>query len=203
MKRLLVASNNAHKLQEFRALFALHGASEVILHAPQELGIACEPPEDGLTYAENALIKARAFAAAARATGHADLWVLADDSGLEVDALDGRPGVHSARYHQRAPNGDGCAALLREMRHVPPEQRSARFRCVLAVIAPDRHEHLVEGTCEGVIASESRGSGGFGFDPVFVPAGDARTLAEMRAEEKHRLSHRGAAVRALLAAWTA
>ncbi len=201
MKRVLLASNNAHKVAEFRQLFELHGVSDATIYTPSELGIVCDPPEDAPTYAGNALRKARAFAAAARAAGFADLWVLADDSGLEVEALGGRPGVHSARYHHAAPNGDGCAALLHELRDVPTEQRHARFRCVLAAIGPDSSEQLVSGTCEGFIAPTARGQGGFGFDPVFIPRGETRTLAEMTPTEKHRISHRGAAIRALLTAW--
>jgi len=126
-----------------------------------------------------------------------EAWVLADDSGLEVDALNGRPGLRSARYHKAAPNGDGCAALLEEMQAIPAPKRSARFRAVLATIDLQGHEHLFEGVCEGAIGGEKRGVGGFGFDPVFRVAGDPteRHMAELLSEEKHRVSHRGLATR--------
>ena len=124
---------------------------------------------------------------------------MADDSGLEVDALGGRPGLYSARYHKAAPNGDGCTALLREMTAVPDDQRSSRFRAVIALISPDGTEHLFEGVCEGRIGHEKRGEGGFGFDPVFKVANDSRHLAELSAEEKHHISHRGVAARQVIA----
>ena len=124
--------------------------------------------------------------------------MLADDSGLEVDALGSRPGVRSARYHQAAPGGDGCAALLAELAGVAGADRGARFRCLIALAAPDGQERLFEGICEGAIGIDKRGPNGFGFDPVFVPARESRHLAEMRSEEKHAISHRGIAMRRLL-----
>lgn len=199
---ILIASNNAHKHQELREIFAMHGfgPNEVRLLMPKAVGIDIDPEENAATYVGNALIKARAFAQHTGAHGHEllrEAWVLADDSGLEVDALNGRPGLLSARYHKVAPNGDGCAALLVEMQGVPAPQRSARFRAVLAVIDPQGREHLYEGVCEGAIGPEQRGVGGFGFDPVFRVAGDAqgRHMAELLSEEKHRVSHRGLATR--------
>ena len=124
---------------------------------------------------------------------------MADDSGLEVDALGGRPGVLSARYHKAAPNGDGCAELLREMMGVAIDQRTARFHAVIVLISPTGHETMVHGICEGHIAYEQRGRDGFGFDPVFLVGGDAqgRTMAELTAAEKHLVSHRGLASRQL------
>lgn len=194
----MVASNNAHKLQELREIFALAGLTGVNLVAPRDAGLACAPDETGATYLDNALIKGRAFARAYRAQAdHRDLgelWVLADDSGLEVDALGGRPGVHSSRYHQAAPGGDGCAALLQEMAATPDAQRTARFRCVLVLIGPDGQEHIFEGACEGRIAREQRGENGFGFDPVFL-VDDGQTMAQLSSAEKHRISHRGIAGR--------
>jgi XTP/dITP diphosphohydrolase len=195
---ILVASNNAHKLQEFREIFDLSGTTTSIrLLAPKDLGLTLDPDEAASTYADNALIKARAFAGAVKnLTGLRDLsglYVMADDSGLEVDALGGRPGIYSARYHKAAPNGDGCAALLSEMADVPDAGRSARFRCVIALIGPDDREHLFEGACEGSIGRDKRGEGGFGFDPVFVVTGDGRHMAELAPAEKHRISHRGLA----------
>lgn len=197
-KTVMVASNNAHKLQELREIFALAGLTGVNLVAPRDLGLACAPHETGATYLDNALIKGRAFAHAYREGGEyrnsGELWILADDSGLEVDALGGRPGVQSSRYHRDAPDGDGCAALLREMAATPDAQRTARFRCVLALIGPQGHEHIFEGTCEGRIAHERRGENGFGFDPVFL-IDDGRTMAQLSSTEKHRISHRGIAGR--------
>lgn len=199
---LLIASNNAHKHQELREIFAMHGLgpNEVRLLMPKEIGIDIDPEENADTYVGNALIKARAFAQYSGAHGQDSLreaWVLADDSGLEVDALDGRPGLRSARYHKAAPGGDGCAALLKEMQGIPEPQRNARFRAVLAAIDPQGREHVFDGVCEGAIGSEKRGIGGFGFDPVFRVVGDpqGRHMAELLSEEKHRISHRGLATR--------
>ena len=191
----MVASNNAHKLQELREIFALAGVNDARLISPRDIGLMCDPDETGKTYLDNALIKGRAVADAHRQSACADeIWVLADDSGLEVDALGGRPGIHSARYHRAAPGGDGCAALLGEMAAVPDAQRTARFRCVLVLITPDGQEHAFEGVCEGRIAHDQRGEHGFGFDPVFL-VDDGRTMAELPAFEKHRISHRGMAGR--------
>jgi XTP/dITP diphosphohydrolase len=196
---VLVASNNAHKLEELREIFDLAGVGEDIrLVTPKDPGIALDPDETSDTYAGNALIKARAFAQAVRDLrdpGLRHLFVMADDSGLEVDALGGRPGVHSSRYHRAAPNGDGCAALLDEIQYVPDDKRTARFRCVIALIAPDDSEQCFEGVCEGRIGRETRGANGFGFDPVFVVSDDMRTMAELSSIEKHRISHRGIAAR--------
>lgn len=197
-KTVMVASNNAHKLRELGEIFALAGVTGLALVAPSDVGLDCAPDETGATYLDNALIKARAFAHAYRERGArpdlGELWVLADDSGLEVDALGGRPGAHSSRYHQDAPDGDGCAALLREMAATPDAQRGARFRCVLVLIGPNGQEHIFEGVCEGRIARERCGENGFGFDPVFV-VDDGRTMAQLTAAEKHRISHRGVAGR--------
>ena len=149
------------------------------------------PEEDGTTFADNARIKARA--GAARCPG---AWVVADDSGLEVDALDGAPGVHSARY-----GGDGLDdagrvdALLAAVRGA--DDRGARFRCVLVAIAPDGTETVADGTLEGALAEAPRGANGFGYDPILIPRGETRTCGELAPEEKDAISHRGAAARAL------
>jgi XTP/dITP diphosphohydrolase len=190
---ILIASNNAHKLQEFREIFSQFAAAKVTLLTAQALGIISEPEEKADTYAGNARIKALALHEL-----RPDLWVMADDSGLEVDALNGAPGIRSARYHESAPNNDGCAALLRQLAGLPEERRTARFRAVLLVIAPDGSERLFEGVCQGLIGFEKRGTGGFGFDPVFRVAGDDRHFAELSATEKHRISHRGRATRQLI-----
>ncbi len=194
---ILIASNNAHKLQEFREIFAQFGAEGVEMFTPKSLGFDLDPEETADTYVGNALIKARAFYAALK--NPRGLYVMADDSGLEVDALSGRPGLLSARYHKAAPNHDGCAALLGEMTAVPDDQRSARFRAVIALVVPSGDENLFEGICEGGIGYQKRGEGGFGFDPVFKVANDSRHLAELSAQEKHVISHRGVAARQVIA----
>ena len=204
---IFIASNNAHKHQEMREIFALHGVDDVTWLSPKLLGLDLDPDETADTYTGNALIKAREFVAAVRglqasglqASGESQydlksMWILADDSGLEVDALDGRPGLRSARYHKAAPNGDGCTALLGEMNGVPDDARTARFRAVIVLTQIDGVEHLFEGVCEGRITHEIRGAHGFGFDPVF-DIGDGRTMAEISANEKSGISHRGRAVK--------
>jgi XTP/dITP diphosphohydrolase len=183
----VLASRNPHKLRELSQLLAPHELEPLPEHV--EL-----PPETGTTFASNALIKARA---AAEATGRP---ALADDSGIAAAALGGAPGVFSARYAgEGATDEENLAKLLRE---VPPgaDQRVA-YVCSLASVEPGGEEHVVEGRCEGELTHEPRGSGGFGYDPAFVPAdvGDGRTMAELSPEEKDAISHRGRAARALLA----
>jgi XTP/dITP diphosphohydrolase len=186
--RLLLATNNAGKVRELRDLLA---GIPFDLVTPADLGLGVHVEETGRTYEENALQKARAYA---RAAG---IPALADDSGLEVDALDGRPGIHSARYvGQAATDGDRIGALLAELRGVPPERRTARFRAVIVVASPEGRHWTAEGTVEGVITEAPRGSGGFGYDPVFYLPELGRTMAELRPEEKNRLSHRARAVEA-------
>ena len=190
MRRIVLASGNPGKLAELRALLAGHGC-EVL--AQEELGIAA-PVEDGDDFRANALIKARHAAAAS------GLPAIADDSGLEVDALGGRPGVHSARYAGPAASAaDNNQRLLAELADVPPQRRSARFRCVLACVrdAGDPTPLIAEGAWEGWIATAPRGAGGFGYDPLFIGVADGRTAAELPVAEKNRLSHRGQALAAL------
>ena len=193
--RLLIATGNAGKLREFRALFERlrDGDDEVgewELVAPADVGLAeFEVVEDGETYAANAARKARSYANAAR------LPALADDSGLEVDALGGAPGVRSARY--AGPEADDAAnraKLLDALSAVPPLERAARFRCVVAVAYPfTTNVRLGEGAVEGRIAMDEQGDLGFGYDPVFeLPEG--RRMAELSAAEKNRISHRGRAL---------
>ncbi len=201
MHTILVASNNAHKLQELNEIIALADASSAItLVTPRMLGLAADPDENSGTYLGNAQIKARAFRnllPSLLEEGMGVGWVLADDSGLEVDALAGRPGVETAPYAKASPNGDGPGALLMEMRDVPADQRSARFRCVIVLNSPDNTEQAFEGVCEGRIGHEKRGEGGFGFDPVF-DVGNGRHLAELTPAEKHTISHRGLAMRQVI-----
>lgn len=181
-KKLVMATNNANKLREAREILSPLGIEVISQH---DAGADCEPDENGSTFADNALIKARAVYEMVH------MPVIADDSGLCVDALDGRPGVHSARY---APKGQECKKLLEEMKDVPEDKRKAYFQCTIAYI-DDNDWHTVSGACMGKIGFEEKGSNGFGYDPVFV-CGD-RTMAEMTAEEKNSLSHRGSALREL------
>jgi XTP/dITP diphosphohydrolase len=186
-KRLVVATRNEHKLREL---------GEVLTECELEpLPGAVElPPEEGETFADNALAKARAAHAA---TGRA---AIADDSGIEARALGGAPGVRSARYAgPDATDGENLELLLREVAGV--EERGVAYVCALAYVGEDGSERIVEGRCEGTLAAEPRGSGGFGYDPAFVPEDtgpdDPRTMAELSPSEKHAISHRGRAARAL------
>jgi XTP/dITP diphosphohydrolase len=185
--RLLLATRNDHKLREFGRLLDGVGVD------PLPPGVDT-PPESGDTYAANALIKARAAAAA---TGRA---AIADDSGIEAEALGGGPGVRTARY--AGPEATDAENLARFVAEVPPGSR-LRYVCVIAHVAPDGAEELFEGTCEGTMAAAPAGSGGFGYDPVFVPdeepAAAPRTMAELADAEKDSISHRGRAARALRA----
>jgi XTP/dITP diphosphohydrolase len=192
VSRVVLASGNAGKLRELTALLApLH----LELLAQGELGIRAAE-ESGATFLENALLKARHAARAARAPA------LADDSGIEVDALGGRPGVWSARYAGAgASDADNLHRLLEELAGVPEAQRSARYQCVIVLVrgADDAQPLIAHGTWEGHITRAPRGHGGFGYDPVFLPAGARRTAAELPAAEKNAVSHRAQALRALVA----
>lgn len=189
MIKLLIATNNPGKVREYEAILA---GLPLCLTLPAHEGLELEVDESGSTFEENAALKALAFA---RASG---LLTLADDSGLEVDALGGAPGVHSARYAgPDAGDVDRHQKLLAEMVGVPPGDRSARFRCVVAVALPDGSVHTVEGVCEGEIGHRPQGDHGFGYDPVFIVQGQGgRTMAELPPEVKNQISHRGLAVRA-------
>jgi XTP/dITP diphosphohydrolase len=192
MARVVLASGNPGKLREFADLLEGRGLE---LSAQSDLGIE-PPPETGQTFLENALIKARN---AARLAG---LPAIADDSGIEVDALDGAPGIYSARYAgEGASDAENLDKLLRSLDGVPDARRGARYRCVIVFVrdAEDARPLIGEGTWEGSITAAPRGLGGFGYDPAFVPAGETRTAAEMTAAEKHAVSHRGQAMRLFLA----
>jgi XTP/dITP diphosphohydrolase len=189
--QVVLASGNKGKLRELASLLAPFGFD---LIAQNQLGVET-PPETGTTFAENALLKARHAAAATNRAA------LADDSGLEVDALNGRPGVYSARYAgEGATDQANLSKMLDELRGVPASRRSARYQCVIAFIASpsDPHPVIATGTWEGALITAPRGLGGFGYDPIFVPAGFDRTAAELPSGEKNALSHRGQALRALL-----
>ena len=184
---LVLATRNAHKLREFEPLMAPHS----VLPLPDAVEL---PPETGETFEENALEKARA---AARATGRT---AIADDSGIAASALGGRPGVRSARYAgEDATDEENLRKLLRE---VPSNgDRGVAYVCALAYAEPGGREHVVVGRCEGTLAHEPRGDGGFGYDPAFLPADrdDDRTMAELSVAEKDAISHRGRAARELRA----
>ena len=194
---MLIATRSPHKLAELRELLAVDRAELVTL---DDLGVEGDVDETGSTFESNARLKARF---GARATG---LPTLADDSGLEVEALGGGPGVRTRRYAgEHATDDDNNAKLLTELAGLPTERRGARYVCVLALALPDAAGprgglpvRVVRGTCRGRIATQPRGSGGFGYDPVFEPQSEApggRTLGLWTQEEKNRISHRGAAAR--------
>ncbi|HVK03927.1 MAG TPA: RdgB/HAM1 family non-canonical purine NTP pyrophosphatase [Armatimonadaceae bacterium] len=191
LPRLVLATRNAHKVEEMRALLADVPVEMVGMDAYPEVPM---PEETGETFAENARLKASGIA---RATGQ---WALADDSGIAVDALGGRPGVYSARW---AGPGSGAKEwiekTLAELSGVPDERRTARYVCVFALAAPDGAIAAeAEGTMEGRIAHAPRGANGFGYDPIFLAGPDfARTAAELTPEEKNSRSHRGGAARYL------
>ncbi len=190
---IVLASTNKGKLTELRAL--LSDLPVQLVTVADVLGEKLSVPEDGDTFDANAVSKATAIC---RATG---LMALADDSGLEVDALGGRPGVRSARFaHERATDAENNAALLRELEEIDDSGRVARFRCVLALVTPWAlgEPRTVEGSVEGRIARDPRGSGGFGYDPLFLVDGrDGLAMAELSEQDKDSLSHRARAVRAM------
>ncbi len=194
-RRLLVASRSRHKVGELHDLLDL--GDDVVLVSPDEVGVEGEPVEDADSFAGNAEIKVRYYAE------RSGLPTLADDSGLEVDALDGGPGVHTKRYAgPEATDEDNNSKLLGELEGLPAVERGARYQCVLAFLDPTSGAPPVfrDGQFEGRIATERRGTGGFGYDPIFEPAGEApggRTVGLMSSEEKHALSHRGKAARAM------
>jgi XTP/dITP diphosphohydrolase len=193
VRKLLIATTNRGKVAEFRRLFAELPELELISLAEIADSIAVpQVIEDGATFEANARKKALEIAAATR------MLVLSDDSGLEVDALSGRPGVHSARYAgERASDADNNLKLIHELRDVPDAQRSARYRVVLALADLDgplgAHVHIEHGVCEGRIRRAPSGHNGFGYDPYFEPLGHAVTMAELTPEQKNSISHRARA----------
>jgi len=190
-ERLAIASRNAHKLRELGRICADWPVEWITVenHDPSSFP---EVEETGATYLDNALLKA------ARVAEALDVPAIADDSGIEVDALGGGPGPRSARYAgEHASDEQNLDALLRALRGVPAGGRTARYRCVGAVAWPDGRIDHAEGVCEGALLARRRGTRGFGYDPVFVPAGWDETMAELTDEQKDRISHRGRAFRAL------
>ncbi len=180
MDTYVIATNNAHKLSEIREI--LENDRRRFL-SMKEAGIATDPEENGLTFEENALIKARA---ACKASG---MPALADDSGLEVDALDGAPGIRSARYCAGS-DQDRVDFLLKNLEGVPAEKRGAQFVSAIACVYPDGTEFALRGICRGVILTENHGQGGFGYDPVFFVPEEGQTFASMPQERKNVISHR-------------
>lgn len=189
-KSILLASNNPGKLREMQALLE---NLDVELLTPAQAGLQLEVAEDGATYAENAALKAKAFA---RAGG---MLALADDSGLEVDALGGAPGLFSARYAPQpgATDADRRAYLIQKLRGLPMPWR-AHFHCTVAIGLPGGQIELAEGDCPGEIIPVERGSDGFGYDPIFLLSELGRTMAELGMEEKNQLSHRARAIKAAI-----
>lgn len=199
--KLLLASNNAKKLTELQRILDQAGLDGVELVSLAQAPTYTEPVEDGATFADNALIKARAGAT------NTGLITIADDSGLEVDALNGMPGVLSARWCGK--HGDDQAnndLLLAQIADVPEDRRGAAFVSVCAIVTPDGHEYVEEGRWSGTLLHEPVGTNGFGYDPLFIPMeesfieGQDRSSAQLSAEEKDALSHRGRALRALIPA---
>lgn len=191
MPKLLIASNNTHKIAEFRQIFAELPFEVTFL---ENEGITLDPEETGTTFAANATLKAKAFAEAS------GLLTLADDSGLEVDALDKEPGVYSARYGNLDKNDHkGRYELVLDklaQLNLPVSARTGRFRCVIAICTPTGEVQLVEGAVEGIIAYEARGKNGFGYDPIFYLPEFKQTMAELPPETKNSISHRGKAAKA-------
>ena len=186
MKKIVIASNNAGKLREIRAILAPFGLDAV---SQKEAGFDAEVEETGTTFAENAALKAHAVHEALHCA------VIADDSGLLVDALDGAPGVYSHRFAgENATDAQRCEKLLELLKDTPAEKRTARFQCVLCYVNAAGEEQFFSGVCEGVIGTSPRGENGFGYDPIFyVPRFD-KTTAELTEEEKNQVSHRGKAL---------
>jgi XTP/dITP diphosphohydrolase len=198
MTKIVLASGNQGKLREFSAMFTEHFSDAGVELIPQtELGVS-DADETGLSFVENAIIKARH---ACEVTG---LPALADDSGIEVDALQGAPGIYSARYSNDGDQGNN-AKLLKELTGVPEEKRTARFQCVLVYMrhAKDPTPQVFQGSWEGKILSEPSGSEGFGYDPVFFVPSEKCSAADLSKEQKNKISHRGQAIQQLLRRWQA
>lgn len=189
MSQLLLATNNPGKQRELQAILA---QLQLDLVTPAQAMLALEVHESGESYLDNARLKAHSFARAYAG------WALADDTGLEVEALDGRPGLYSARLAGEQGDDASRRALLLELLAEHPRPWVARFRCTMVLAGPDGSEAWSEGICPGVIVPEARGQGGFGYDPVFEVAGTGQTMAELGPERKNTLSHRARAAEKLL-----
>lgn len=189
MKELIIATKNVGKAKEFVKIFEPLGFKvKTLLDFPS----APDIEETGVTFEENALLKANGI------SNLLQKMVLADDSGLVIDALDGRPGVYSARYAGVEKDDEAnIEKVLEEMKDVPTEKRTAHFHCTLALVIPNKEPVIINGTCEGMILTERRGDKGFGYDPIFYVPSLGKTMAEMTPEEKNGISHRGNAIRKL------
>ena len=183
--KVILASKNPHKLTELSVILSQHGF-EIALES--EYGLDIDVDETGTTFEENSLLKAEAVM---KASG---LPVLADDSGLMVDALNGAPGVYSARYGHKSSDGERTAFLLENMKDVPDDKRTAKFVCVITCLWPDGRKIVARGECPGVITREVHGKNGFGYDPVFYLPELGMTYAELPSEQKNAISHRARAL---------
>lgn len=189
MKQIIFATGNTGKMREIRSILADLGVPVLSM---KEAGIQADIEENGTSFEENAMIKARAVAAAVEAKGSV---ILADDSGLEIDALNGEPGIYSARYlGEDTPYDVKNRELIRRLEGVPEDRRTARFVCAIAAVLADGREFTVRGVIEGRIGYEQKGQGGFGYDPIFYVPEYGKTTAEMSPEEKNLISHRGKAL---------
>lgn len=196
---ILLASRNRKKMAELAAILSAD-LPGLCLHTLDEVGYTQDIQEDGNSFEANALIKARAARCAAQAAGKKNWYGLGDDSGLAVDALNGAPGIYSARYaggESPSRDQDNNALLLANMKDVPDEARTARFICAIACVTPEGEEMVVRGACEGRILRAPRGNGGFGYDPLFFSTEGGKTFSELTGEEKNAISHRGRAIAAL------
>lgn len=189
MKEIIIATKNKGKAKDFEELLEPMGYKVLTLH---DVAPHMDVEETGETFEENAILKAEALAQELQAT------VIADDSGLEIDALDGEPGVYSARYSGDEKNDDSnINKVLQKLVQVPAAEKTARFRCVLALATPGAETIVFEGVCEGLITDEKKGDNGFGYDPIFYVPAFEKTMAEMEPSEKASVSHRGNAIREL------
>ncbi len=186
MKEIIIATNNSNKVREMKQKLAKFGINVL---SQSEVGVNIDVEETGETFKENALIKAQAIYDILKKP------VIADDSGLCIDALDGAPGVHSHRFAgEDATDKDRINVVLEKLKDTPTEKRTARFKCCVCYIDAEGEKHFFEGTAEGIIGTEPRGTNGFGFDPIFHYEGDERSFAEYTPDEKNAVSHRGKAV---------
>jgi XTP/dITP diphosphohydrolase len=191
---LWVATGNQGKLNEFKMLLNRLVQTGLNLHGQSELPVFSAPPENGDSFVANARIKARALKSVKPGT-----WVLADDSGLQVEGLNGLPGIHSARYAgPKASDAENVAKLLKMMTLRPMANRKATFVCVVVAFDPNGTEHVFEGRLEGEIGKAAKGTAGFGYDPIFIPVGETQTLADLGLAYKNKVSHRAKALAGLI-----
>lgn len=193
VKKLVIASGNAGKVREFKEIL-----KDWEITSMKEEGVFAEVDETGVTFEENAEIKARALANRLKAAG-IDAIAIADDSGMEVDAFDGGPGVYSARYlGEQTPYEEKNRIILEKLKDVPEEKRGARYVCAIVAVWPDGKARATQASCDGRIAEESRGAGGFGYDPIFYVSELAKNMAELTPDEKNQISHRGKALEKMM-----